>query len=127
MEEKKFLGSKRLLFKTEKEESNNKKPKLEENKLKEEKNINNNNKNILQNKLEDEFDYYQKEYIEKVCSKCRFGLKDSIFSSYKEDYTFYSYNNLKELENNTDFNTKIKQIIKNNLEEFNLYCFLSLI
>ena len=35
MEEKKFLGSKRLLFKTEKEESNNKKPKLEENKLKE--------------------------------------------------------------------------------------------
>ncbi len=75
MEEKKFLGSKRLLFKTEKEESNNKKPKLEENKLKEEKNINN-NKNILQNKLEVEFDYYQKEYIEKVCSKCKFGLKD---------------------------------------------------
>ena len=122
MEEKKFLGSKRLLFKTEKEESNNKKPKLEENKLKEEKNINNNNNNILQNKLEEEFDYYQKEYIGKVCSKCKFGFKDSIFSSYKEDYTFYSYNNLKELENNTDFNSKIKQIIKNNLEEFNLYC-----
>ena len=97
MSEKDFLGKKRslkeILFKVEKTnetESDNKKPKMNE------------------NEIEKEFDYCLLGLIKQINIDC------NNFSKLKdEDYTTILYNNFKEIKNNDDFKSEIKKVLDN--------------
>ena len=62
----------------------------------------------IENDKEDEFDYCQKSFRDKISKLC------NKFSNFNSDYTYYCYNNLKELKNNKEFNEEIRKVIENN-------------
>ena len=62
----------------------------------------------IENDKEDEFDYCQKSFRDKISKLC------NKFSNFNSDYNYYCYNNLKELKNNKEFNEEIRKVIENN-------------
>ena len=60
---------------------------------------------VARNELEDEFDYCQKYFRDKISELCY------NFPNLNSDYTYYCYNDLKELKNNKEFNEEIKRVI----------------
>ena len=62
----------------------------------------------IENDKEDEFDYCQKSFRDKISKLC------NKFNNFNSDYTYYCYNNLKELKNNKEFNEEIRKVIENN-------------
>ena len=98
---KKTHRPKQLIFKTEKtskeinelneEQTNNKKAKIEE--IKE---------------IEKEFDYCQINLLNQILV-----LLSNFLNLIIEDYTFYCYNNLKEVKNNENFQIEVRKIIDN--------------
>ena len=98
---KKTQRPKQLIFKTEKtikeinelneEQTNNKKAKIEE--IKE---------------IEKEFDYCQINLLNQILV-----LLSNLLNLIIEDYTFYCYNNLKEVKNNENFQIEVRKIIDN--------------
>ena len=107
MEENKFLEKKRKPFKLfnviKETDTNEEKLKINSEKNKEnEENEDNDG---------EEFDYCLKRLrddISKLCNK---------FSNLKSDYTYYCYNDLKELKNSKEFNEVIKKVTENNKNE----------
>ena len=93
-----------IIFKTNKESdnSNNKKQKLEE--TKENNKDNDKDEIMIENDIDKDYDYKVKEIIEKIIKIC------SNFIDFKYDYTYYCYNNSKELKTNEVFKNLIKNI-----------------
>ena len=127
MKEKKFLEKKRkpIKFNVTKETKETKDANTNEEKIKEtninineekmeeintnEEKIKINIENDIKNEDYVEFDYCIKRLRDKISNLC--NIK---FSNLNSDYTFYCYNDLKELKNNKDFNEIMKKVKENN-------------